>query len=293
MPALCPFEVAAFDFRFRARQQMRMPGYMGSAWRGGFGRALRRAVCVTGLSTCPGCRFEASCVYPYLFETAPGARGGILAGYDRVPNPFVLAPPWEERRLVPEGGEAGLRLVLIGRAVEHAGFARQAVVEAGLRGLGPDRRVLDLSSVEKVSPLPIGLCPDRIEIALLSPLRVVEAGRLVGPATLRPRHLLLYLLRRISTLAERHGPAPLELDYRALKERAEAAEFAAAELRWVEWARWSGRQQALLKMGGLLGTLSLPLDNLEPFWPFLALAPWVHVGKGATMGLGAIRITAP
>jgi CRISPR/Cas system endoribonuclease Cas6 (RAMP superfamily) len=104
--------------------------------------------------------------------------------------------------------------------------------------------------------------------------------------------LLLALLRRVSTLAQRHGPAPIELDYRALKERAEAAEFAATELRWVEWARWSGRQQALLKMGGLLGVLALPLAGLEPFWPFLALAPWVHVGKGATMGLGAIQVTA-
>jgi hypothetical protein len=77
---------------------------MGSAWRGGFGRALRRAVCVTGLPTCPGCPFEASCVYPYLFETMPGGEGGILAGYDRVPNPFVLAPPWDGGHLVPEGG---------------------------------------------------------------------------------------------------------------------------------------------------------------------------------------------
>src|SRR5947207_242472 len=137
---MCPLEVAALDFRFRARQQMRLPGYMGSAWRGGFGRALRRAVCVTGLPTCPGCRFAAS--------------------------------------------------------------------------------------------------------------------RLAGPAALRPRHLLLSLLRRVSTLAERHGPAPLELDYRGLKERAEAAEFDETTLRWVEWARWSGRQQALLQMGGLLGSLS-------------------------------------
>jgi hypothetical protein len=142
---MCPLEVAALDFRFRARQQMRMPGYMGSAWRGGFGRALRRAVCVTGLSTCPGCPFETSCVYPYLFETAPGGEGGILASYDRVPNPFVLAPPWDGGRLVPEGGEAALRLVLIGRAIEHAGCAKQAVVEAGLRGLGPDRGSLDLA----------------------------------------------------------------------------------------------------------------------------------------------------
>jgi CRISPR-associated endoribonuclease Cas6 len=65
-----------------------------------------------------------------------------------------------------------------------------------------------------------------------------------------------------------------------------------ADVRWVEWARWSGRQQALLKMGGLVGALSLRLAGLEPFWPFLALAPWVHVGKGATMGLGAMRVTA-
>jgi hypothetical protein len=149
--------------------------------------------------------FEASCVYPYLFETAPGGEGGILAGYDRVPNPFVLAPPWDGGRVVPQGGEAGLRLTLIGRAVEHAGFARQAVVEAGLRGLGPDRGALDLASVEPLTPPPIGPCPDRIEIALASPLRLVEAGRLVGPAALRPRHLLLALLRRVSTLAERHG----------------------------------------------------------------------------------------
>src|SRR5438874_10510318 len=124
-----PLQVAAFDFRFQARQQMRMPSYMGSAWRGGFGRALRRAVCVTGLTSCPGCPFEASCVYPYLFETAPGGEGGILAAYDRVPNPFVLAPPWDEARLLPTGGETGIRLVLIGRAIEHAGFAKQAVVE--------------------------------------------------------------------------------------------------------------------------------------------------------------------
>jgi CRISPR-associated endoribonuclease Cas6 len=205
-----------------------------------------------------------------------------------VPNPFVLAPLWEGGRLVPEGGEAGLRPTLIGRAVEHAGFARHAEVEAGLRALGPDRGALDPSSVEGGTPPPIGPCPGRVDITLLSPLRLVDAGRLVGLTGLRPRHLL----RRVSTPAERHEPAPLDLDYRALKEDPEAAEFAEAALRWVEWARWSGRRPALVQMGGLLGSLSLPLAGADPFWSFLALAPWVHVGKGATMGLGAMRATA-
>jgi hypothetical protein len=107
---------------------------------------------------------------------------------------------------------------------------------------------------------------------------------------LRPRHLLLSLLRRVSTLAERHGPAPPDLDYRALKERAEAAEFAAPSSCAGSNGRWPGRQQAPIRMDGLLGRLSLPLAGLAPFWPFLALAPWVPVANGETMGLGAIRV---
>jgi hypothetical protein len=102
----------------------------------------------------------------------------------------VLAPPWEEDRLLPAGGETGIRLVLIGRGVEHAGFARQAVVEAGLRRLGPDRGALDLLAVDPATPPATPHCPEHVEITLSTALRLVEAGRLVGPSALRPRHLL-------------------------------------------------------------------------------------------------------
>ena len=209
-----------------------------------------------------------------------------------MPNPFVLAPRWGGAGSLGTGDEATLRLVLIGRAIEHAALARQAVVEAGWRGLGPDRGALDFVAAEPLAEPPAGPCPGRVAIELLSPLRLVEEGRLVGPEALRPRHLLVSLLRRVSLLAQRHGPAPLDLDFRALRAQAETVEFADKSLRWSDWRRWSGRQQQLVPMGGLLGALSLPLRGLEPFWPFLALAPWVHVGKGATMGLGAMRVAA-
>jgi hypothetical protein len=286
-----PLEVAAFELLFRARAPMRLPGYMGSAWRGGFGRALKRAVCVTGLPVCQGCRFEHGCVYPYLFETAPGGEGGILAGYDRVPNPFVLAPPWEEGRLLPAGGETGLRLILIGRAIEHAAFARQAVIEAGLRGLGPDRGALDLVVVDAVGPLPPAPCPEGVAIALSTPLRLVEAGRLVGGAALRPRHLLLALLRRVSTLAERHGPHRSTSITARSRNRRRRPSSPPPTCAGSSGHVGRAASKALLRMGGLVGALSLRLAGLEPFWPFLALAPWVHVGKGATMGLGAMRVT--
>jgi hypothetical protein len=37
--------------------------------------------------------------------------------------------------------------------------------------------------------------------------------------------------------------------------------------------------------------LTLPLAGLDEFWPLLALGPWLHAGKGTTMGLGAMRMT--
>jgi CRISPR-associated endoribonuclease Cas6 len=285
-------EVAASEFCFRARRPMRLPGYMGSAWRGGFGRALRRAACITGLPVCGGCPFERHCVYPYIFETPGGAEGGILADYERVPNPFVLAPPWDEPRSLDAGGETRLRLVLVGRAAEHFPLARQAVAEAALSGLGPDRGPLDLVAVERMAPQAALPCPECVAIELMSPLRLVEEGRLVGPEQLRPPHLFMSLLRRVSLLAERHGHGPLALDYRALKERAAAVEFADREVHWAEWRRWSGRQRRLIPMGGLLGRLVLPLAGVEDFWPFLQIAPWVHAGKGTTLGLGAMRVEA-
>jgi CRISPR/Cas system endoribonuclease Cas6 (RAMP superfamily) len=45
-------------------------------------------------------------------------------------------------------------------------------------------------------------------------------------------------------------------------------------------------------MGGLMGTAVLPMEHLEPFWPLIQLAPALHVGKGATMGLGAVNWTS-
>jgi hypothetical protein len=50
-------------------------------------------------------------------------------------------------------------------------------------------------------------------------------------------------------------------------------QFAASDVRWVEWRRYSSRQRRLLPMGGLMGSLSLSLRGIEPFWPFLSLGP--------------------
>jgi len=44
-----------------------------------------------------------------------------------------------------------------------------------------------------------------------------------------------------------------------------------------------------MKLGGIIGNITYA-GNLEQFLPFIVLGKYVHVGKGATFGLGQYEI---
>ena len=94
-------------------------GYLGSAWRGAFGRALRKAVCVIRLPACDPCVLLRSCPYPFLFEsrTPPGAEK--LTRYPRTPGPVVLEPADPRFDTRPGDGTLNLGVTLFGSASDH------------------------------------------------------------------------------------------------------------------------------------------------------------------------------
>ena len=77
--------LARYRLTFRAADDLRLPAYTGSAWRGAFGRALKRLVCVTREPTCPPCLLYRSCIYPSVFETPPDPGVGKLTRYTATP----------------------------------------------------------------------------------------------------------------------------------------------------------------------------------------------------------------
>ena len=165
--------LARYRVRFRERAPERtgslnspQADYLGSAWRGVFGRALRNTVCVTRLPACDPCALLGSCPYPFLFEsrTPPGAKK--LTRYPNTPGPYVLEPA--DPRFDTQGGEHGpergpngpkdrtlnLGVTLFGPANDHLPYVVHALDRAGRQGLTARRVRLEMVDVQAAAPGP-------------------------------------------------------------------------------------------------------------------------------------------
>ncbi len=300
-----------YRIHLRAQTSIQLPAYAGSAWRGALGHALKRVVCVTREPRCDACVLYRSCVYPYIFETPPPIDTAKLRKYPAAPHPFLVEPWGDCRELAPDAS-FGVDLVLVGRGQTHLPYFIEALRRAGETGIGAGKGRYALAAVAqetlagwveiycpggRLTPLAVGgpeLPPaptqSAVRIELLTPLRLNVDNDLITADRLRFRDFFAHLLRRVSLLSYFHTDNPLETDFRALVQAAAAVDWRAAELRWKDWTRYSSRQDALLQMGGLIGSLELAAGQLTPFWPYLWLGQWTHLGKGAVMGLGGYRM---
>lgn len=102
--------------------------------------------------------------------------------------------------------------------------------------------------------------------------------------------LMKNLLRRIHLLDRWHCGGNAELDHLALIRLSEEMIVDDKNLDWVDWTRYSFRQKAELKMGGLVGWVRFrgPVTTLLPY---LRLGEAIHIGKGTAFGLGMFTMS--
>lgn len=312
--------LARYRFTYRMAAPLRLPAYAGSLLRGQFGAALRSLSCVTGRARCEGCPLRATCPYAAVFE-APAPAEHSMQRFSHVPNPYVLEPPPLGTSSIAGGEAFSFNLVLFGRALDQLPLISLALQRAAEQGLGRDRVPGSLERIEVESaphrptpgwteiwqrgkasiakhPASIGVAPvtaadsgncATIRLVFNTPLRLQHQGQPLHPHALTPRKLIADLLRRATLLAEFHaGRAQLIPDAPALVRHAEALAHE-HDLRWHDWSRYSSRQQREMKLGGVLGNWTLH-GRLAPLLPWLELGQWLHVGKNATLGLGAYRL---
>ncbi len=299
--------LARYRIALRALSPIRFGDYSGSAWRGLFGHALKRTVCVTRAPVCTGCLLYRSCVYSYIFETPPPPETERLRGAIAAPHPFVLSPDSQLRELAT-GDTTRLDLTLIGRATQHLPYLVHALQEAGKAGIGRADGRFELLRIEQetktghdqwqpiytgetLQALPPSVAeappaPPAARLVLHTPVRVKYADRLMTPERFEPIGLVSNLLRRLSLLSHFHADQPFEYDYDALRAATAQLTRGPTQLEWYDWTRYSNRQHSTMQMGGLIGQVEFSGAALAPLWPLLWFGQWIHAGKATSMGLG-------
>ncbi len=309
-------EYAAYQFDCRLVTSALLPPFKGSTIRGVFGRALKNVVCTLDKKDCDECMLFGRCLYPHVFENraascqSPSARGPCFA-----PHPFVIRPPASGRTHFIPGDRLSFQLLLFGPVNRHIPYFIHALKEMGRIGMGRQvngkrgRFVLESvscngsifykSDTGRLSPVRLtdlrlaALPPPHtasradLTLELLTPLRTKKNNRLND--NLSFELLIRLALRRVSSLMNSFDDGEPDINYRRLVQLASEVKIKTACLGWKDWSRYSFRQRAGMKFGGLVGTITYA-DVPETFRPLLDFAQKVHVGKQTTFGLGEIML---
>jgi hypothetical protein len=308
-----------YGVTFEALEPLDLPEYLGSTLRGAVGHAFRAVACPAprGLD----CPLPAQCPYHLIFETSPPPGSEALRTHDEIPRPFVIAPTDsgsdargpQPRQIFQAGDEVSFELVLIGRAQEFFPYFVVALREVNRIGRG--RHSVELRRIDALESgndeprevysasenlvrgsanvVSLDDCeanppqPGPLTIEFLTQTRLKHEGRFVRT----PQFQILFrrLLGRLSSLSRFHCGAPLAVDFRELIDQAASIRLIQDNTRWTRWQRYSSKQEKRMEWEGIIGRATYDGD-FTPFWKYLRFGQHIHVGHGATFGLGRYRI---
>lgn len=264
------FELIRLRFHFRATGSVYFPrGKAANTLRGAFGMMLPEAV--DGRE------------YAQIF--APKSQGNGPSGLADSPRAFVFRAAHLNGQTIPPGAEFHFDVHLFdahegARSLFIHSFSRLAA-----HGIGPRRGRAALLSVdqEKIA-IDLDAPPEsagRIRVQFLTPTELKGAER--------PEFQALFgrLRDRISTLRALYGAGPLDIDFRAMGERAGRVQLLRCDLTWHETERYSTRTGQTHPIGGFTGEAEYEGD-LGEFLPYLRAGQWTGVGRQTVWGKGEI-----
>lgn len=322
------FQIAYYEVIMEAGEQgLNLPQYKGSTLRGGFGRTFRKISCSIPKGNCSECILRQNCPYAYIFETAPPEDAAVLRKYENIPRPFILEPPLESKTIYQPGETLAFGLILVGRAISYLPYFIVVFNELAEAGLGKYRKKCILKEIKSKNPLTgeKAVVYSKSEGKVRKVDMIIKASIIPGLLDLERQkslmanfdhvskvtlnyltmtrlkyedsyvdriefHILIRnLLRRLSSLAYFHHGQELKLDFSGLVERARGIRLIEDKTNWVDWERFSSRQDTRMKMGGVVGR-AVYEGQLDIFLPLLKLGSLVHVGKGTVFGMGKYQI---
>jgi hypothetical protein len=298
----------------KAWQEGTLRGFYTSVLRGWFHHRLQR-LCpcrFLGPTGFAQCTLKQRCTWGLFFGELPTPT---------TPRPYLIELDQltsDRHRRFTSGESLPVTLVLIGQGVAHLDSVVGAfLIDGGRLTLGRNTLSFEVTHIETLQadgrPLPyfqdnrrIGApclltlaevmqhatqgITDELDVELLTPLATKHGNVLVGKTREFSFVLLLRaILRRLYDLATAVcGYSGAKPDFDILLRQAATIERTRGDLRWVDFPRFSSRQQSLMDFGGWVGRIGFRGD-FAPFLPYLLLGANLHIGRHTSFGFGRFR----
>ena len=297
-------EVAFLEYVLKTQNSFSLPPFKGATFRGTFGHHLKRTICVFRNKDCDSCQLKAQCPYTYLFASKNDQNEDVL-------RPFILKPSLGRKQFFLANETLYLQQILVGKAIQYLPYFVYTFLRMGERGIGRDRGRYTLEALYAVDAAgqktPI-FNPDngrletefpRIQLDAIKTQLVPQVTvQLLTPTQIKFKGKITYqldfplflkaILRRYHRLRYAHGDGKREhfaIDWEA----ADNVEVVHQEIEHHRFRRYSNRQGRPIPMQGVTGRI-VYRGNLTPFYPWLKIGEYLHVGKGATFGMGWYRV---
>jgi len=128
-------KLSSINLHLRFNTPAQLPYWLGSAFRGVFGREVRRALCIDISKECKECIDKENCLYFYIYEKPVAKRG-----HSPPQRPVILVPPFFGKVMRFENnGKLDLKVLFFGDFSRYAPHVLLALRMAGQEGIGNER----------------------------------------------------------------------------------------------------------------------------------------------------------
>lgn len=303
-------------FKIEAIDELNLPYYKGSTFRGVFGNTFKKVVCVFKSKICEECLLKQTCVYAYIFETPPLQKDNAIFNmgkYRAIPHPFVIEPPIDGKKHYKTGDELVFSIILMGKAISYLPYFIYTFSECGKNGIGkgrgrftlkevlseegklvynsedskiltPDTRYIDIDENIEFSDE----SQEKITLHLMTPVRLKNRNELVR--NIEFQILIKALMLRVNLINFFHCEGvEAKWDHKKIIEKSREIKTIEDNTCWHDWERYSARQQTRMKLGGVIGHITYS-GNIKPYMQLIKAGEILHVGKNTSFGLGKYKI---
>lgn len=285
------FEFTSLRYSFEVLTEFNLPYFLGSAFRGIFGRRLKKIVCIKPFEDCKVCEFKKSCPYTNVFETE-----AIL----NTPSKYVMRPPYKKIQVKP-GDTIYIDITLLKDIIDFHQFITASFLD--VLNLGKNR-IVKLKEVEYFHPfenkfykiksfLPKFEAKDFFKLEnnkktlklRLYPTTLKFDGKIIGVNDFNEDVFKKAIAQRLLNIAINYG----SLENGKLSKEEFDFKISKSNLNPSPLKRYSNRKNTLMKIPAFEGNIEIE-GNINSVYPYLKMLEVLSLGKSVSLGLGKFEI---